>query len=92
MTSMLGVPGRPRSCTIALFFGSDADRTTTMTPNVAIARSGSNTFVFAGPECGEVAPGLKVRRFDFNLVAQGSGQTVKGVRRALRGWLGRGLV
>ncbi len=30
MTSMLGVPGRPRSCTIALFFGSDADRTTTM--------------------------------------------------------------
>src|SRR5438046_10567723 len=50
-----------------------------LTPNVAIARSGSNTFVFAGPECGEVAPGLKVRRFDFNLVAQGSGQTVKGV-------------
>ena len=50
-----------------------------VTPQVAIARSGNNTFVFAGPDCGEVAPGLKVRRFDFNLVAQGSGQTVTGV-------------
>jgi hypothetical protein len=50
-----------------------------VTPSVAIARSGNNTFVFAGPECEEVPPGLQVRRFDFNLVAQGSGQTVKGV-------------
>jgi hypothetical protein len=51
----------------------------TVTPSVAIARSGNNTFVFAAPECGEVAPGVKVRRFDFNLVAQGSAQTVQGV-------------